>query len=210
MKLEKNDFIELEFTARIKEGGIFDSNKKEDLAKAGISGETKPFIFSLGNGMFLKGIENFLIGKEIGEYSIELTPENSFGKRNPKLIQMIPLKEFRAQQVNPLPGQIFDFDGKLAKVLTVSGGRIMVDFNGPLAGKDVIYEIKILRKIENLNEKIEALIDFFFRKPFEFEVKEKELEIKVEKDFLKFVELFKSKFKEILDLELIFKEIDKK
>ena len=45
--------------------------------------EAEPFIFCLGEGMFLPGIEDFLIGKEIGEYEVELPPEKAFGKRNP-------------------------------------------------------------------------------------------------------------------------------
>jgi FKBP-type peptidyl-prolyl cis-trans isomerase 2 len=131
-----------------------------------------------------------------------LKPEEAFGKRNPKLIQMIQKKEFIKHNLNPLPGVIFNFDGKLAKVLTVSGGRVMLDFNNPLAGKEVHYKIKVLRKVDNLNEKIEALNDFLFRKNFKFEIKDKKLIMKVPQESIKFVEMFKDKYKEILDLEL--------
>ena len=86
----------------------------------------------------------------------------------------------------------------------------MVDFNSPLAGKIVIYEIKILRKIENLSEKIKSLNEFFFRKDLDFEVKEKKLIFSADKDFAKIIELFKDKFKEILNLAIEVKEIEKK
>ena len=210
MALQNKDFIEIEFTAKIKDGELFDSNRKADLEKAGMQGNPKPMILSLGQGMFLKGVEDFLIGKEIGKYTIELTPENAFGKRDPKLIRMVPLKEFKHQQVMPVQGQVFNFDGKLAKVLTVSGGRVMVDFNNPLSGKDVVYDIEVFKKVEDLNVKIEALIDFFFRKPFEFKVEGKNLNLKVEKGFLQFANLFAEKFKEILDLDLKVEEEAKK
>jgi len=202
MELKKKDFIEIEFTARIKDGEIFDSNIKEDLKERDLKTEPKPFVFSLGQGMFLEGIDNFLIGKEIGEYQIELSPEKAFGKRDVNLIQMMPVKIFVEQKINPIPGVMFNFDGRIGKILTVTGGRVMVDFNNPIAGKEVEYKVKILRKIEDINEKVKALIDFLFRKELKFEIKEKKLILEVEKPMKSFVELFKDKFKDILDLEV--------
>ena len=214
MTLQKKDFIEIEFTARIKDGEIFDSNIKKDLEKLHEGHdhpvEAKPFIFSLGEGMFLKGIEDFLIGKEIGEYEIELSPEKAFGNRNSDLVQKMPIRSFVEQKINPIPGVMFNFDGKVGKILAVSGGRVMVDFNNPLSGKYVEYKLKILRKIENLNEKIKAFIDFLLKKELKFEVKEKKLIIEVEKQLVKFVDMFKDKFKEVFDLELEVKEIESK
>ena len=206
MKLKKKDFIEIEFTAKIKEGDIFDSNIKEDLQGKDIKTELKPFVFSLGEGMFLKGVEDFLIGKDIGEYNIELTSDKAFGKRNADLIQMMPIKIFAEQNVNPVPGIMFNFDGRIGKILTVTGGRVMVDFNNPIAGKDVEYKIRILRKIEEINEKTKALIDFLFKRDLKFEIEDKKLIVEVEKPMKQFIEMFKDKFKEILDLDLEVKE----
>ena len=207
MVLSKGDFIEIEFTAKTKNGEVFDSNIKKDLESAGLETKAKPFIFSLGEGMFLKGVEDFLIGKELGEYNIELSPEKAFGLRNPKLIQMLPIKVFVQQKLNPIPGVLFNFDGKVAKVLTVSGGRVMVDFNNPLAGKDVEYKVKILRKVDDINEKVKSLINFLFQKDLKFEIKDKKLIIESGKGTTKFIELFKGKFKDILRLDLEVKEI---
>ena len=53
MVLEKGDFISIEFTGRIKNGDIFDSNIDEDLKKANIEGGSKPFVFCLGEKMFI-------------------------------------------------------------------------------------------------------------------------------------------------------------
>ena len=61
MPLQKKDFIEIEFTARTKEGEIFDSNVKEDLQKLNPEAKAKPFVFCLGEGMFLKSIDDFLM-----------------------------------------------------------------------------------------------------------------------------------------------------
>ncbi len=207
MELSKKDFIEIEFTGKIKDGEIFDSNIKKNLEKINPNAKTKPLVFCLGEAMFLKGIDDFLSGKDVGEYGIELQPEKAFGNRDSKLVQMMPMKIFNEQKVNPVPGTMFNFDGRIAKILTVSGGRVMVDFNNPLAGKTVVYDIKVLRKIVDLNEKIKALIEFFTKKDFKFEIKDKKLIIYTDKQFSQFLSLFKDKFKEILELDLEIKEI---
>ncbi len=209
MNLQKNDFIEIEFTAKVKNGEIFDSNIKEDLKKLNPDADPKPFVFCLGQGMFLKGVDDFLIGKSVGKYEIELQPEKAFGNRNPKFIKMIPRKVFIQQKLNPVPGAIFSFDNQVAKILAVSGGRIMVDFNNPIAGKTVLYAINLLRKLDDLDEKIKFFNEFLFKQNFKFEIKNKKLIMEVEKPLAKFVEMFKEKFKEIFELDLEVKEIVK-
>ena len=214
MALEKKDFIEIEFTGKVKDGEVFDSNVKKELEKLhhGHQHEivAKPFIFALGEGMFIKGADEFLIGKDVGEYKIPLTPEKAFGKRDPKLIRMVPLNEFKKNNLNPIPGSVFNFDGKVAKVLTVSSGRVIVDFNHPLAGKNLEYQVKILRKVEDLNEKVKALNEFFFQNNFDFKVSGKKLIIKVPKGVKELALLFKDKYKDLLDLEIFPEEIEEK
>ena len=148
MVLKKKDFIEIEFTGKVKDGEIFDSNIKKDLEESNLDVKPKPFIFALGEGMFLKGVDDFLIGKEndVGKYEVELKPDKAFGPRNQEFIQIINSKVFREQKLNPAPGLMFNFDGRMAKVLSVSGGRVIVDFNNPIAGKTVIYNLNVLRK----------------------------------------------------------------
>ena len=208
MVLKEKDFIEIEFTGRIKDTGeLFDSNIAKDLEIAGLQKqETKPFIFSLGQGMFLQGVDEFLLGKEVGKYQIELPPEKAFGPRQNNLIQLVPMKVFQQQKVNPLAGSMFNFDGRIGKILSVSGGRVMVDFNNPISGKAVIYDINVLRKIENLNDRIKSFIGFIFRRDLVFEVKPDKLVIEVEKAMVQFAELFKDKFKDLFGLNLEIKE----
>jgi len=210
MPLKEKDFIEIEFTGKIKDGEVFDSNIKKDLMKLNPNAKTEPFVFSIGQSMFLKGIDDFLIGKNIGKHVIELTPDKAFGKRDPKLIQMMPVKVFHEQKINPVPGYAFNFDGRIGRVLTSSGGRVIVDFNNPLAGKEIVYNINILRKIEDINEKIKSINEFLFRQDLKFEIKDKKLILEVEKSMVRVVEMFKDKYKEILELDLEAKGIDKK
>ncbi len=208
MPLKQNDFIEIEFTGRIKDSYIFDSNIKEDLKSINPNLEAKPLIFCLGQGMFLKGVEDFLIGKEIGVYEIYLSPEKAFGKRDQKLIHIIPMKVFKEHKLNPVQGATLTFDNAVGKILAVSGGRVIVDFNNPLAGKEVIYKVRVIRKVEDVNEKTRALIDFFFKKELKFKIEEGKIIIEVEEKIVKLVELFKEKFKEILNLDVEIKKIE--
>ena len=84
----------------------------------------------------------------------------------------------------------------------------MVDFNNPLAGKNVKYNIKVLRKVEDINEKVKSLNEFFFRADFDFKVEEKKLILKVPKGMEKLAEIFRGKYKELLGLELEVKEVE--
>lgn len=210
-QIKENDFIEVDFVGRVKDGEVFDSTKKEDLEKLheghDHSVEAKPFVFCIGKDMFLKALDEFLVGKEVGkEYEIELEPEKAFGKRDPSSVQRIPSKVFKEQRVSPYPGAMFNFDGRIGKVLTVSGGRVIVDFNHALSGKDVAYKIKVLRKVDDLNEKIKAVNNFFFKKNVDFELDEKNKKIIIDaggdKSTESMVGLFKDKYKEILGLDV--------
>jgi FKBP-type peptidyl-prolyl cis-trans isomerase 2 len=209
MALKKKDFIELEFTGRVKGGEIFDSNIAEDIKKAGLGIEPKPFIFSLGEDMFLKAIDEFLIGKEKGKYSLELPPEKAFGKRDSKLIMKIPLSVFAEQKVNPVHGAVFNFDGRIAKIIAVSGGRVIADFNNPLAGREVVYDLEVKRVVQDLNEKVRAFISFLFRRDIDFEVAEGKIILKIEPQLGKFAGMFGQKFKEVFGMDLEVKELKK-
>lgn len=213
MSLQKKDFIEIDFSGRVKDGEVFDSTFKEDLEKLHQGHdhtlEFKPFVFCLGEGMFLQAIDDFLIGKEVGKnYEIELESEKAFGKRNSTLIQTIPIKIFKEKNIYPSIGATFNFDGKIGKVLAVSGGRVMIDFNHFLSGKTLIYKISVLGKIDDIDKKIKSLNEFFFRREFKYEVQGEKLTMNVEKPLVKIVELFKDKFKEILALDLEVKETE--
>lgn len=210
--LQKKDFIEIEFVGKTLEGDVFDTNVAEELKKINpdySQEQIKPFVFALGEGMFLPGVDDFLVGKpeEKKSYKIELNPDTAFGTRQRALVQIMPTKIFHQHKQNPVPGMMFNFDGRMGKILSASGGRVTVDFNHPLAGKKVIYDVNVLRKIENTDEKVRSFLNFLFRRDLKFEIKEKTLVVEAEKQMLEFVKLFSEKFKEILDLNLEVKEI---
>lgn len=204
--IKKGDFIEIEFAARIKDGGVFDTNIKAEAEKAELPiKEVKPFILSVGNNMILKGLDEDLEGKEVGKkYTVEIRPDKAFGKRNPQLVKMIPLKAFTEQEIVPQRGMQLSLDGNVVKIMSVSGGRVLVDFNNPLAGREVVYDFKINRKVTDEKEKINSLQEFFFRKNFEFTInkEKKEISFTVPKGFDNFIKLFEKQFQDILGMKV--------
>lgn len=211
MAVQKNDFIEIEFIGKIKDTQeIFDTNMKSEINNSKLNFQAKQYIISVGHGMTIKGLDADIEGKEIGkEYSADFQAEDAFGKRNSSMVRMIPLKFFLGQKIMPQKGQILNIDGTIVKVISISGGRVLVDFNNPLAGKVVSYKYKILRKIEDQNEKINALQDFFFQNKFDFIVKDKDLIFRVEKGVGKFIEMLSKPFEEILGMKVKVEIVEK-
>ena len=211
--INKNDFIEISFTGKITDTDeIFDTNIKAAAEKAGFKTEgIKPFILSVGHKMLPEGFDNDLAGKDVEkEYTLNLTPEKAFGKRNPQLIRMIPTKLFHEQKIDPVKGMQLNLDGQIVKVLSSDRGRTLTDFNNPLAGKPITYIYKINKKITDQKQKIDALQDFLFRQTFEYEIKDKTITFKVPKEAEQFIKMLSPKFEEILNLKIDTKVAEEK
>jgi len=201
--IQKNDFIEIEFTGK-SNNEIFDTTNPEEAKSIGLDVDVKPVIASVGNEMLLKGLDEALEGKETGKkYSVHITPDKAFGSRNASLIKTIPIKIFREKNMNPAPGMVFQLDQHLVRILSVSGGRVIADFNNPLAGKEIEYDFKILRKVNDDKDKINAIQDFFFRQRFEFNIDEKNKKV-IFKDFKikPIIDVFKDKFKTLSGFDI--------
>ncbi len=205
---KKNDFIELEFLGRnLINREVFDTNILHEAKKINPDiKETKPLIICISKGMVVKGLDESLESKEIGKkYTIKLSPDKAFGKRDPKLIRLIPMKMFTDQKILPQPGMTLALDNNLVRVASVSGGRVLVDFNNPLAGKDVEYDFTIKKQVHDIKEKIESVQKFLFGQAFDFDIEEKEgKRIIVFKDLklAPILQAFRQNFKELLDMDV--------
>jgi FKBP-type peptidyl-prolyl cis-trans isomerase 2 len=124
---------------------------------------------------------------------------------------MMPLKIFAEQKVYPQPGMTFALDNNLVKIISVSGGRVMADFNNPLAGKDIEYEFTIKRFVEDSKEKLKAFQLFLFGQEFEADIDEKSKKITFKDIKLTpILNAFKNQFKDILGMDVeIFQETKK-
>lgn len=161
-KIKNNDFIEIEYTGSLKdEGTVFDTTDKKAAEENGLDENITdfgPIIVCVGENQILKGIDSFIEGKEPGEYELEIKPEEGFGKKDGKMIQLIPTSKFKKQQITPVPGLQINIDGMIGTIKTVTGGRTIVDFNHPFSGKDLHYKVKVNRIVEEAAEQIKSLL----------------------------------------------------
>jgi FKBP-type peptidyl-prolyl cis-trans isomerase 2 len=160
----------LNITARTQKGKIFRVSSEEDAKKAGIYDEKKanqgfytPEFVIVGKPGFLnEGLTEVVKGMKFFEKkSVRIPPTKAFGKRDPQKIERIGIAKFRRlnKGKNPEIGQEFtkQSQGQVQRgtVTNVVQGRVIVDYNHPLAGQNIDYNLEIIDKIEDFNEKIE-------------------------------------------------------
>ena len=195
--MKEGDFVRIDYVGRIKGSGeIFDLTKEDVARKNGIYNPNmnyKPVPIIIGARMVIKGLEDALKKMKVGERKkIVVEPEDGFGKRNEKLIKLLPLSEFQRKDIIPQPGMWITVNNLKGKILSVSGGRVKVDFNHPLAGKRLEYDVEIKEKITDTKEKIKSIFEFFLGKEpnLKVTIKEKEAIIKIREDIPRQVKLF--------------------
>jgi len=131
--------ITLHFALQLDNGELVDTNFERD-----------PATFTVGDGNLLPGFEKALFGMLEGEHkTVVIKPEDGFGQRNPNNIQEIARSQFSPDlelseglilsfadaQKTELPGVVVRFDEDV----------VVVDFNHPLAGRDILFEVAILK-----------------------------------------------------------------
>jgi len=204
---KKNDFVELEFTGYAN-GNIFDSNIPEDLKKLNAQAKPEKLIVVVGQEMVVQGLDKALENKNLNEeYESSFSTKEGFGERHRNLLKTIPLAKFTEQKINPQPGMVLALDNQPVKIVAVSGARVTADFNNPLAGKDIKYKFKILRKVTDKKEKAEVLMKFFFRFLPKYEIKEDKVFVKLPKGLESIIDYHKKKFTELSGLHLVFEEL---
>jgi len=173
MTVKNGDFIRIDYTEMV-DGQVIAATDEAVAKEKGIFSEDTaygPHLIVLGAGQLVKGFEEDLIGKEIG-YSgkVEIAPENAFGLRDPKKVEMVPANRFKEQK--PYPGMRVGIENRTGTVTRLIGRKVSVDFNHPLADKTIVYEYKIVESIEEQQEKLKALIKTFARMDLEAEIKD--------------------------------------
>ena len=199
--MQKGDVVLVDYTGRdLTTSRVFDTTVGEVAKKEKTFDERityKPVPIVLGKNEMLKALEDEMETMKVGDTKkIVLSPAKAFGERDARNIRLTALKDFREHKMTPYPGMIVEVNGVQGKVQTVSSGRVAIDFNHPLAGKELEYEITIRKQFDTLQEQVSALFDKFF--PF---VSEQEKKI-AEKNGVVTIDL-PEKAKEIRETELL-------
>lgn len=175
-----------EFDAWILESGELFDTTHADLAKEkNIFNEKasyEPLPLLVGGGRLFPGLERSLEGAEVGkEYEVILTPQEGAGPRDPKLVELLPIREFLKQEIVPEVGLQVTVKNKVGYISAVTAGRVRVDFNNRLAGKSLKYKYKITSEPKDAKEKFEAILRMDYGNPegFSFEADDKKVVVKL-------------------------------
>jgi FKBP-type peptidyl-prolyl cis-trans isomerase 2 len=164
--MKKGDFVEIDFVGRLETTGeVFDLTSEEDARKEGIYNpkqKYKPSLVVIGSNMAVPGVEKSLEHMQVGdEKEFSVPPGEAFGQRDMKMIRIFSMSKFIKEKISPVPGMFVDIDGMRTKVLSVAGGRVRVDFNHPLAGKTLLYKVKVVRQLTDTEEKAQSLLSYY-------------------------------------------------
>jgi peptidylprolyl isomerase len=163
MPLEKGSLVLVDYTARVKDNNdIFDTTREEEAKKTNFYDPThkyEPRIVSIGESWVLKGLDEALSNANVGDkLNIEVPPEKGFGKRDDSKIRMIPQRKLGDKADEVGVGDEIEIDNRRAIVRYIGSGRIQVDFNHRFAGKTLLYDANVLKKLDSDSEKVSALV----------------------------------------------------
>jgi len=163
MAIEKGSLVLLNYTAKVKETDeAIETTVEEDAKKFNIYDPTRtyePRLVSVGDGWVLKGLDEALGNANVGDkMEIEVSPEKGFGQRDPDKVRMIPLRKLGDKADEVKVGDAIEIDDKIGIVRFIGSGRVQLDYNHRLAGRTIMYSLQILKRLEQDNEKIVALI----------------------------------------------------
>jgi peptidylprolyl isomerase len=153
----------VEYTAKIKDTNeVFDTTQEEEAKKTNFYDPThkyEPRLVSIGEGWVLKGLDEALSNANVSDkLNVEVPPEKGFGKRDDSKIRMIPQRKLGDKAHEVGVGDEIELDSRRAIVRYVGSGRIQVDFNHRFAGKTLLYDVNVLKKLDSDNERIVALL----------------------------------------------------
>ena len=138
MAVKKGDKVKVDYTGTLEDGTVFDSSEKHG-----------PIEFEAGSGKVIKGFDDAVIGMKKGEEKeIKLKPSEAYGDPNPQLVKEIP-RDKLPQDKEPKPGMMLLMtmgEGKQfpARITEVGKETVKIDLNHPLAGKTLIFKIKVV------------------------------------------------------------------
>jgi len=163
MTVEKGDMVLVDYVGRTG-GEIFDLTDEEVAEEKGVKSDSldyQPIPVLVGENYVIEGFEEALEGMEIGEEkTIEVPSEKGYGERSSEKVETYPEKEFKKQGVNVRPGEEIMIGNQRGRVISTGSGRVRIDFNHPLAGKDLEYDIKVVEKVEDDEEIAENIYSY--------------------------------------------------
>ena len=139
MNIKNGQKVSLHYTGKFNDGTVFDSSKERN----------SPLHFIVGSGVVLENFENAIKTMNVGEKkTFNLTSEEAYGPHMDEGVQDLPKEQFH-KDMEFAPGAHISGtspDGRPIRAIIVSENEdsVTVDFNHPLAGKDITFDVEIL------------------------------------------------------------------
>lgn len=153
MTIATGDAVTVEYTGRTEEGAVFDTTREsvaeeEGLAAAQPDREFEPLTFELGEGRIIEGLEDALVGLEQGATpTVTIPPEQGYGQwseENVREFETADLREMLGGD-NPAEGDFLEAqNGSRGEVVHADDETVRVDFNSPLAGETLEFDIEVV------------------------------------------------------------------
>jgi len=136
-KAKAGDTVRVEYTGKFEDGQIFDSNKGKELLE-----------FTLGEGKIIPGFEKAVIGMEVDEEkTVKIPPKDGYGEYIEGLVAEVEKERFPENLSLEVGRQLVipqENGGQLIVTITkVTDSKVTLDANHPLAGKTLIFDIKL-------------------------------------------------------------------
>jgi peptidylprolyl isomerase len=144
MKIEKGNKVKVDYEGKFESGEIFDSSSHGD--------HSHPLEFEVGKGDVIKGFDNALIGMSVGEEkTFTIKPSEAYGEVDQKMMKNFPRKVLPKlpNDEEPTEGMTLILSSSTgqkfpARIAKVTKENVTLDLNHPLAGKTLIFKIKVI------------------------------------------------------------------
>ncbi len=170
MPFTSGEFVTIDYTARrASDNSIVYTTMEKTAKDEGVFEEGSkygPQLVVIGKNNAIKGVEDAV--KEMSasqQKTITIEPKDAFGDRSEDLVRVMKLSDFRDREIEPAPGMRVNIDGTAVTVKSINSARVVVDANHPLAGEKLVYDIKVVKKLDSDTEKVDAIADMYALKP---------------------------------------------
>lgn len=153
MPITENSWIKIDYTGRLKENSkVFDTTLEDVARTEQIFDEKRkysPLLCRAGDEKFLiPGLARQLVGLKLNSpQKLNVPVKDAYGERDTSKIEMVPAKRLRKANIDPRVGNRVQLSGRNGIIIMAGGGRTRVDFNHPLAGKDLIFDVTITEEL---------------------------------------------------------------
>ncbi len=139
-----NDTVQVNYVGSLQDGSVFDTSIQAEAQKAGLPlrPSYSPLEFTVGSHMVIAGFENGVVGMKVGENkTVTIPPADAYGETNAELIGEIPRENIQGELEI---GSMLSGGGREGKIIALNETIVTVDFNHPLAGKTLIFQITLV------------------------------------------------------------------